>query len=384
MDRIGALETEERLDSLLRAGVDVLPLSGAPKVPFPEHVMNAARDSLFQSATRLPSRGLPELRQALAAWLSEEWARTIDPEAEVLVTNGAMQALRVTLSALLPRGARVVVPTPAFFFSGLLESAGLLPSYVAGTPENGWRWELEQMAGAIEAGTRAILLCNPENPTGFVPNEEQVLGVVDLAARHRLILIVDESYERFVYESPRLASFGRLSTWQDTVVVRSMSKSFALSSWRVGYVVARPALLDACLRVFEWDTIRCNHVSQAVAAATVSGPQRWMQTCVEQYRESRELALRSMPRELQCVAPAGAAFLFINLGVPPALVEEAESQLMDMGIPLVPGRHFQAPGYVRIPFGGTKSALPELGRRLARWMRARNRCGQIEVAGRRN
>jgi aminotransferase len=372
-ERIGALDVEARLAELERSGVDVLPLTGAPKVPLPEPVIGAAQRALFDSNVRVPSRGLTKLREALAARLSEEWSRPIDPDAQILVTNGAMQALHVVFHALLPRGAHVLVPTPAFFFSGLLASAGLRPDYLPGRLEEGWSWDLPGMAAAIHPGTQAILLCSPGNPTGHVPGEEQVLAVADLAARNGLLLIVDESYERFVYDRPRLPSFGRLSSWPETVVVRSMSKSYAISSWRVGFVVAPPRLLEACLRVLEWDSIRCSYLSQVVAAEAVGGDQGWMEACVEQYRRNRDLAMEQVPPPLRAARPAGAAFLFVDLRAGYGLEGDAAADsLLQTGVPLVPGRHFMAPGFVRIPIGGTVDDIRSLGARLVAWLASRS------------
>jgi aminotransferase len=351
----------------------VLPLTGAPKVALPQTVLDAARRALEEMEPRVSSRGLPRLREALAARLTQEWSRPLDPDAEILITNGAMQALHVVLSSLLPRGASVLVPTPAFFFSGLLASAGLQPAYVPGRLEEGWAWDLPGMAASIRPQTQAILLCSPGNPTGFVPDEEQVAAVVELAARNDLLLIVDESYERFVYDRPRLPSFGGLSSWPDTVLIRSMSKSYAISSWRVGFVVARPPLLEACLRAFEWDSIRCSYLSQVVAAEAVGGEQGWMVACVDHYRRNRDLAIKAVPSPLRAANPAGAAFLFLDLQAADGGEEGlAADQLQALGVPLVPGRHFMAPGYCRIPFGGSPDALRSLETRLAGWLASRS------------
>lgn len=369
MERIGALQTEERLAYLAGVGVDVLPLTGAPKQSLPPWVISAAERALAEGEMRVPSRGLARLREALAEVLVKEFERPLDPSSEILVTNGAMQALHVTLRALIPRGAHVIVPSPAFFFDGLLASAGLHPHYVPGRIDRSWAWDLELMADAIDAHTKAILLCNPENPTGYVADEEQVLRVIDLAARNDLLLIADESYGRFVYDKPRLASFGRLSKWPQTVVVRSMSKSYAMSSWRVGYVIAPRRLLDACLATFEWESIRCNRISQVVAAEAVTGPQDWMDDAVDGYRQNRDLAMTTIPRELPVARPAGAAFLFVDLRVAGDTDgARAADQLLECGVPVVAGRHFMAPGYGRIPFGGPPAALLELGSRLESWL----------------
>ena len=372
MERIGALLVEERLARLASAGVDVLPLTGAPRESLPPWVLSAAERAIAEGEIRLPSRGMERLRSALVGVLSEEYERPLDPESEILVTNGAMQALHVTFRALLPRGAGVIIPSPAFFFDGLLAGAGLKPHYVPSSIDRGWAWEVARMESAIDSNTKAILLCNPENPTGYVADEEQVLRVVDLASRNDLLLIADESYGRFVYDTSRLASFGRLSKWPKTVVVRSMSKSYAMSSWRVGYVTAPRSLLDACLTVFEWDSIRVNRLSQVVAAEAVLGSQDWMQATVDRYRDNREIAMTLIPASMRIARPAGAAFLFVDLRSARGSDGSREAdELTELGIPLVSGRHFMAPGYARIPFGGPPEALHSLGNRLEAWIASR-------------
>jgi len=369
MERIGALLVEERLARLAAAGVDVLPLTGAPRESLPPWVLSAAERAIAEGEIRLPSRGMERLRRALAGVLSVEFERPLDPESEILVTNGAMQALHVTFRALLPRGAGVIIPSPAFFFDGLLAGAGLKPHYVPSSIDRGWAWDVARMESAIDSNTKAILLCNPENPTGYVADEEQVLRVVDLATRNDLFLIADESYGRFVYDSPRLASFGRLSKWPKTVVVRSMSKSYAMSSWRVGYVTAPQTLLHACLAEFEWDSIRVNRLSQVVAAEAVLGSQDWMDAIVGRYRHNRDVAMASIPASLRTAIPAGGAFLFVDLrGAGDSDGIREADELTEIGIPLVPGRHFMAPGYARIPFGGPPEALHSLGHRLDAWI----------------
>ncbi len=353
---------------LRAAGAPVLPLGGAPVVPLPAHVAAAAVRALADRVGRIPSRGLPRLREAIADTLSREWGTKVDPEQQLLITNGAMQGLDICFRSLLKPGDHVVIPSPAFFFSGLLKAAGLETTYAPGLEERSWAWDLDRIRKSIRPSTRALVVCSPANPTGFVPGEDEVREIVRIAEGAGLLLIADESYERFLFDRSWLPSFGRhQERWPKTVIVRSMSKSYALSDWRIGFVQAEADLIDRCLRLFEWSCLRCGHVGQVVAAEAVLGPQDWMRDCIADYRTKRDLAYATLKPPLSSTRPAGAAFLFVKLGEPSSNSSRIQEELLGLGVPLVPGHHFQAPGYARLPFGGPDSALASLKEILLEW-----------------
>jgi aspartate/methionine/tyrosine aminotransferase len=348
-DRIGSLWVEERY------GGRILPLRGTAARALPPHVREAAIAALGEHGRTPPSRGLPELRQALARLHGR------DPEREVLVTCGAQHALAVCFRALLAPGETAIVPAPAYFFAGPIEAAGGRAVYVHGREEEGWRWDLDAIERAVDPSTRVLVACNPGNPTGHLPSQDEVAALAALAGRHGLTIVTDEAYERYVYGGA-LASV--LEAAPDAVLVRSIGKSYAVPSWRLGYLVAPPDVVDRCLRALEVDCIRCPSVGQRVALAAVEGPQDWVADLADEYERYRDVALAAVAAAGLAVAPPPAGpFLFLSLD------GAGEEELLEAGIPAVPGRFFEAPGYARLPFGGADDALADA---LRAWAQSRS------------
>jgi aminotransferase len=243
------------------------------------------------------------------------------------------------------------------------------PVYVPTSQSNGWHWDIDQLEAAVDARTRAIVVCNPCNPTGYLPTIEQVERLALLAARHDLLVVTDESYERFLYDGRQLASLASQTDIADRlVVVRSMSKSFGMPGWRIGFVFAPAPILERCVAVFEWTSLRCSVVAQRAAWAALVGPQEWLSDLVGKYQTNRDLSFAAInaTKRLSCRLPESCPFLFVDV----SQLEDADSQsredrLLRLGIPIVPGRHFMAPDFVRLPFGGESTTIELLARRLS-------------------
>ena len=327
---------EERLAARDRVG-----LHGTAARPLPPHVRAAVAEALDEHERSAPPRGLPELREAIAR------LHGADPEREVLVTNGAQHALAVCFHALLAPGDNVVVPTPAYFFGGAIELAAARAVYVPSREEDGWRWDPDALERAVDERTKVLVLCNPCNPTGYLPSREEIDALLELARRRRLVVLTDEAYERYVFDGELAPARG-----DHVVVVRSIGKSYALPAWRLGYVVAPAPIADECARVLEVDVIRCPYVTQRAALAALTGPQDWLAGIADEYTARRDRALAAVREAgLEARRPAAGPFLFVRL--------DDEDALLEAGIPAVPGRFFQAPGYARVPFGGDVDALPD-------------------------
>jgi aspartate/methionine/tyrosine aminotransferase len=348
-ERIGSLWVEERYAGRL------LPLHGTAALPLPPHVREAAVAALADYGRTSPSRGLPELREAIA------WLHGRDPETDVLVTAGAQHALSLAFRALLRPGDEAIVPSPAYFFGGPIGAAGGRAVYVPTRADDGWRWDLGAIERAVGPRTRALIACNPGNPTGYLPSADEVAALAALAERHGLAVVADEAYERYVYDGRRITSFPKAA---GVVVVRSIGKSFGLPAWRLGYLVAEARVVTAAMRALEVDCIRCPYVGQRVALAALAGPQDWVAAVAPEYERNRDAALAAVEAAgLAAVRPMAGPFLLVDLrGV-------GEEELLEAGIPAVPGRFFGAPGYARVPFGGDVAAL---GDALRAWSQSRS------------
>jgi len=367
LHHVGSRELEIRIAAGTDLTGDLLKVSGGPSVPLPPHVVAAAHRAILEPGSR-PSRGLLALRSAIAARIVREWDGTgVDPEREILVTNGAMEALNIVFRSLFEPGDRVVLPSPTFFFDGPLRLAGAEPVYVPGSAAEDWTWQIDDIGRAIDSRTQAILICNPTNPTGVLPSREDLAAILRLAEEHDLIVISDESYDRFAYDGRAFVSAGSLAPDRGrVVVVNSLSKSHALATWRMGYVVASAGLVDTFTRLLEWEHLHGPYVAQCVAAAALDGPQDWILTEIARYERSRDIVSDAVAHSplLEARTPRAGPFLFVDVSRFDSPRTPADIALLRAGIPTVRGEYFGQPGYVRLPFGADDATIQRLAERL--------------------
>jgi aspartate/methionine/tyrosine aminotransferase len=347
--------------------VDFLPLHGAPIVPPPPHVVEAAERAVHE-AVYPPARGLEALREAIADVAGQEHGRRPDPETEVVVTNGGMQAIDAAVTALLDPGDEVLLPSPCFFYAQAIRLAGGVPVLVPSDPGQAYRPDWEALGRAVTSRTKAILVTTPANPTGYVLSEVDVAELAALAERHDLAVVCDEAYDLLVYDGRRHVSpLSEAALRERTVLVKSFTKSYALAPWRLGYLLAPPPVAAALARAAAWVTLSVSYASQAVGTAALRGPRDWLPAVLASYQANRDRLCPEIPRihGLDCHVPQGAAFLWLDvrgLGAPSDAV--AGRLVRELGLPATAGEHFGGPGFVRIPFGGPPEAVDELVRRL--------------------
>ena len=360
--RFPTYAAEEELRERRRRGEPVVSLYGTPAPALPAHVVEAVAAALAGPQRTAPARGLTALRATLAAELGGSTGRPVDSETELLVTNGAMQALGVCFRALLEPGDEVIVPVPSFFFGGPIRAAGGTPVHVPSTPARRWRWNLDAVAAAIGPRSRALLLCNPGNPTGLVPPRADVEAIVRLAAEAGLLVVTDEAYEASLWGGAQLAS--AFAVWEEVILVRSLGKSLSLPTLRLGLLAGPAPLVARCAEVLEWDCLRVGGAAQHAAIAALAGDRSWLRGVHRSLEESLEVAAGAVrDAGIAFVRPDGGPFLFVGDGSELALAR----RLVDVGLPVVDGVHFQAPGFARLPFGGASEARPELEQALARF-----------------
>ncbi len=333
------------------AGREMLPLKGSVGAPLPPHVREAVMAALDEHAITPPSQGHLALREAIARSLPAP----ADPEREILVTNGAMHALNLTFRAILEVGDEVIVPTPCYFFRGLIERAG---GRFVPVPSR----DPEAIERALTPRSRALVVTNPNNPDGHLPTRAEIDELLALASRHRLTVLTDEAYERCIDEGELASAWGA----ENVILIRSLGKSLAMPAWRIGFVAAEPSVIDACLRELEWDVIRVNNVAQRAATAALDGPQDWLSELAARYRQDRDAAHSVVAEHpiLGAQLPAATPFLWLELG------ELSSDDLLAAGVAVVDGVAFGSPGHARLPFGNAAALQNELRDRLRRSLRA--------------
>ena len=367
VDRVGSRLSGEWAAEEARSRHKVSELRGAPVLPLPEHVLEAICKASVENLSA-PSEGLSTLREAIADKLGVVNRVRVGPDG-ILVTNGAMHALYIVLTSLLDPGDEVLLYSPAFFFYGIIELVGGVPVYAPLDEEVGFRFDISRLEDRVSDRTKAVLVNAPMNPTGYVPTMEDLQAIVDLAQRHNLLIISDESYDRMVYAGEHHSICSIPEAESRGLTIRSFTKSYALPQWRVGYVAtAVPGLIQVFRRVLEWTVLTCNYVAQRAALAALTGPQEWIDHYNRYLSRARDILLsgvRSLPG-VTCIRPAGGPYLFPNISAT-GMDSAGYSRylLRRFGVPATPGIYFQSDQHVRIAFGAPESELRDIVHRLS-------------------
>ncbi|MGW7573745.1 pyridoxal phosphate-dependent aminotransferase [Streptomyces sp. NPDC054765] len=364
--RLPALELAERTLGESGPCADLIPMGGVPVLPMPRHVVEAARIAAGQLFPRR-SRGSAELRRTISCHLESTFGLDVDPESELLITHGAQHGMSVAIRALLEPGDEIVVPAPTYFFDGMIRMAGVRPVYVPLEESLGWEYDPEAVEAAVTPATKALLICNPSNPTGYVPGRRRLVELLDVAARHGMVVLADESYERYVWDGPGYTPQMLLrERHPDLVTVTSLSKNYAFTSWRVGYVNAPAHLLQPIHRAFEWDSINVGDVAQAAAEAVIAGPQEWIESSFATLRFRRDVQLAGFAQAgLKAVRPDAGVFTFADFASLGVTGRDLENLLLSHGVTAIAGDAFAGPPtHARVLYGGSVDSLAEVGRRL--------------------
>ena len=363
LEQVGSRAMETELDGRKAQGGDVIPVYGYPVVPPPVHVEQAIRESAGSTFSP-PSHGLLELRERLADSIEIQYGARVDPEKELLVSCGAMNALHIAMTALLQPDDEVLIVAPCYFFGGLVRITGARPEYAEMNENDGYALDFQEIRKKISSRTKAIILSSPVNPTGYIYTRSDVEKFIALAEEHNLLLVSDESYDRLVYDGrPHVSPMSYPEGRARTILVKSFTKSYALPMLRVGYMAADPVLISSFRKVLEWTVLHNAYVNQKAALAALVGPQDWLLGIFQDFQDRRNQLVEGIRNieAFSCNTPLGGPFIFLNVSQrSPDCDEFARHLLLHYGIPTVGGRYFQARNHVRIPFGGTQAAVAQL------------------------
>ena len=346
----------------LAAGLsDVASLSWArPEGNTPDHINEAAIAAIRENKVSAysPVPGLQELREAIV----EKLARDNGVEAkasEVLVTVGAIEGLFAAVLAVVDPGDEVLMPSPNYSTHAVqVKMASGVPVFVPTVEDEGFRLDLDAFERAVTDRTRAILFCSPSNPTGAVFSKEDLLGLADIAERHNLTIITDESYEYFVFDDAKHFSIASVPELKKrTISCYTFTKTYVMTGWRLGYVVATEEMTEQIRKAHIPMSICAPVVSQYAALAALKGPQHCVGEFQKKYQGLRDLMCRrldGMSSIFSYQRPRGAYNMF-----PKILLEGRQDSfafckevLFDARVSLTPGVAFgpTAEGHVRMSF----------------------------------
>ena len=387
--RVGSIEEsatlaiDARAKALKAAGEDVIGFgAGEPDFPTPAHIVEAAAkacaDPRFHHYT--PTGGLPELRAAVADKTAGDLGMPVTAS-QVLVTNGAKQALYNTFATLLDPGDEVLFTAPYWVtYPESIRLAGGVPVPVPTEESNGFRATVEQLEAARTSRTKVLLFASPCNPTGAVYRRDEVEAIGRWAADNGLWVVTDEIYQLLVYGDVEFTSIvARVPELVErSVVINGVSKTYSMTGWRVGWMVGPNDVIAAAINLQSHATSNVDNVAQAAAHAGLQGP---MDTAEEMRaafdrRRMRMVELLCAIPGVSCVEPHGAFYAFPSfegalgkeLGPrrPESTIELAEVILEEARVAIVPGEAFGAPGYMRLSYALGDDDLEEGLNRIAK------------------
>jgi len=360
---------EERGGDLIRMEI------GEPDFDTPEHIVDACTEAAMTGATHYThNAGITALREAIADRYARDADRTVDPGSEVAVTVGAMQAVNFALQAVADPGDEVVVPTPGwvnyFTIADLLD----LEAVEAPLPaDDGFDLDVGAIEEAITDDTRAVVVNSPSNPTGRVYETDTIRDVIEFAADHGTFVVADEVYDQITYgdDPPSVASVA--GEYDNVVSVNSFSKTYAMTGWRVGWMVAAPPIVNAA-RQFQQGTTTCApSIAQHAAIEALEGPQEPIDAMQDAFAERRNFVVdrvAALP-EVSCPTPQGGFYAFLDVTTLSGSSFDVARRLLDeYGVVTVPGSGFgdHGEGYLRISFANDLDRLREGFDRIERFL----------------
>lgn len=345
---------------------------GFPDFDPPEPLLQA-----LEKATRGPFHqyavtwGAPRFRQALARKIQHFSGLNIDPDNHLVVTCGSTEAMMVAMMTACNPGDKVIVFSP--FYENYAADAilsGAEPIYVPLKPPH-YDFDPDELARAFAQGAKALILCNPSNPTGKVFQRSELMEILRLAEKHDAFVITDEPYEHIVYPPNQHISFATLpGAFERSITCNSLSKTYSITGWRLGYVMAAPAVIHQARKVHDFLTVGAAAPLQEAAVTALELPDAYYSDLQQQYEDRRSLFLSYLARSgLEYTEPQGAYYVMVDIS---SLgferdTEAAEKIIKEIGVAGVPGSSFfreDENRYIRFHFAKRSETLIQAGERL--------------------
>jgi aspartate aminotransferase len=311
--------------------------------------------------------GIPELRKAIAEAVKAK--NGIPCEAKNVLVTPTKQALFMIALAYLNPGDEVLLPDPSWVsYEAHIRMCGAVPKYVTTKFDDGFVIDPEKVAAAVTPKTKMMVINSPSNPTGCVQPESTLKGIADICREKDIMVMADEIYEHIVYDGAKHYSIAAMPDMFDrTITVSGLSKTYAMTGWRIGWMIAPEADIKAVNKLQSHSITCCTSFTQPAALEALKGPQDDKNKMVAEFKKRRDLALDLISEipGLECNVPGGAFYLFPKYDAKIASNDLAEKFLMEGHVAVTPGRAFgpAGEGFFRLSYAASESDIIEgLGR----------------------
>jgi aspartate aminotransferase len=365
-------------EQLKAKGVDIADFGpGEPDFPTPDHIKKAAIKAIEENRTKYtPTGGIAPLREAIPAWHSRELGSNYTAK-ECAVTVGGKHAIFNAICVLVQAGDEVILPAPYWVsFPDIIKYAGATPVIVQTRPDSGFSAKAADIEKAITPKTKIVIINSPSNPTGGVVDGGEFERILAICKKHNIWLMADECYSHFVYDPHKPFSIASAKDSKEQVlVIGSVSKTFAMTGWRIGYALAPEPLIQAIIKIQSQSTSNPTSIAQYAALEAMRGTMDTVPPMLAEYTKRRKRiveGLRSIPG-VRCEWPAGAFYAFPNISahlgegknaLAKTCTELAKLLLEKAHVALVPGEAFGAPGFLRLSYATSLERIDEGLRRM--------------------
>ena len=350
---------------------------GQPDFDTPEFIRDAAKQALDDGYTRYPpAKGFEDVRRAIARKLKRENNIIADPDTDIYVAVGAMQVIFNICLHLLNKGDEVIVIDPGYDYYSQIRLFGGIPVSVVALESNRFKVDPDDIKAAITDKTKLMIINTPSNPTGAILDETILRAIAQLAMEHDLIVLSDEPYEHILFDGHQHISIGSFDGMAErTISAFTLSKSYAMTGWRVGYTVAPAAIIDEMEKLMEHMVSGVTAVAQRAALAAIEAPPDCIGEMVKTYDQRRHVVYEGLNAidGIQCLKPQSTFYAFPNIssfGL--SSWDFAKYLVKEHKVALVPGSIFgkAGEGYVRLSFAASAEQLKEGIARIERAVKA--------------
>ncbi|MCD5322960.1 MULTISPECIES: pyridoxal phosphate-dependent aminotransferase [Pontibacillus] len=370
-----------KANELKAQGHDVIGLgAGEPDFNTPEHILHAASKAMFDGKTKYtPSGGIKELKQAIVNKFQHDQGLTYELD-QVIVTTGAKHALYTLFQVLLNEGDEVIVPAPYWVsYPEQIKLAGGKPVIVSAKEENQFKLTPDELEQAITDKTKAVIINSPSNPTGMVYSKGELEALGEVCERRDITIVSDEIYETLIYGDESHTSVAQLSQElkDRTIIINGVSKSHAMTGWRIGYAVGSKKVIKAMTNLASHSTSNPTSVAQYAALAAYTSSQDEVVNMKKAFSERLEKLygwITAIPG-ITCVKPQGAFYLFPNVSEAvqangyDSVDDWVKAILEEEKVALVPGSGFGADQNVRLSYATSLDQLEEAAKRIHRFVK---------------
>ncbi|HOQ36731.1 MAG TPA: pyridoxal phosphate-dependent aminotransferase [Acetivibrio sp.] len=378
------LAIDAKAKKMKAEGIDIIGFgAGEPDFDTPAHIKEAAKKAIDEGFTKYtPASGTLELKQAICNKFKRDNGLDYKPS-NIVISNGAKHSLVNAFQAICNPGDEVIITNPAWVsYPEMVKLADAVPVYINTTEEEGFKFTIDKLEKAITNKTKAIIINSPSNPTGMIYSEEELRAVADLAVSKGIYIVSDEIYEKLIYDGYKHVS---IASFNDkikdlTIVVNGVSKSYAMTGWRIGYTASNEQIAKIMGNVQSHATSNPNSIAQKAALAALEGPQEIIDIMAAEFVKRRDYMVDRINsiNGLSCIKPNGAFYVMMNISkligkeLGGVVIKGSDSfadvLLEKANVALVPGSGFGTDIHVRLSYATSMENITEGLNRIEKFL----------------